>query len=318
MTGNIAATPRHPINNHHATQWGRGCLQTPPPPRRLRLAVRAAMASQGAGRFLDQPQQLPPAQEATRLPRPCRTSTRRRTHPTRRPRAAGGVGQEGGHVHGAPPAWVVEARAEALTNFYIFKAIAEAGGCGDLFVGPEATFTVLQQLTEEAVRPDSMRLRPRRPGRRSSGQSAVASPDEAAVWCSARTAPAPEPDPAAAVRVRLTIRTVHVLFEEPEVPLEVPSAARGGSRPAHRPRVSRSRRRRDPHRESATPAALAPDGLWLDMHPPTTPPPGACPPATTSTCPLARARRLPGARPCPPSGQLGVFPLPIADKRSTS
>ena len=38
---------------------------------------------------------------------------------------------------------VVEAPGEALADFYIFKAIADGWGCGDLFAewtDPEATF----------------------------------------------------------------------------------------------------------------------------------------------------------------------------------
>jgi assimilatory nitrate reductase catalytic subunit len=45
---------------------------------------------------------------------------------------------------------VAHAPGEALADFYIFKAIADAWGCGDLFTrwtDPEAAFAILQELT---------------------------------------------------------------------------------------------------------------------------------------------------------------------------
>jgi assimilatory nitrate reductase catalytic subunit len=45
---------------------------------------------------------------------------------------------------------VAQAPGEALADFFIFKAVADAWGCGDLFAkwtDPEATFEILQELT---------------------------------------------------------------------------------------------------------------------------------------------------------------------------
>jgi len=169
---------------------------------------------------------------------------------------------------------VVEAPGEALADFYIFKAIADRWGCGDLFADwtdPEATFRVLQRLTEG--RPcDLTGVEGYDHVDKGTVQwpyPAVASPDEL---------PGVEPGAAGAAgdptqrRLFADRRFYHpdgrakFLFEEPEVPLEVPSAARplvlltGRGSASQWHTETRTRK-------SATLRALAPDGLWLEMHP---------------------------------------------------
>ena len=184
--------------------------------------------------------------------------------------AAGWGEKEGTFINSERRLGMVEAGharrpAQALADFYIFKAVADG-------VGLRRPVRRLDRSRGDVPDParltggPALRLYGRRGLRRTSTRAAVqwpypavASPDERPVWCSARRRRA---DPTQR-RLFADGRFFHpdgrarFLFEEPEVPLEVPSAALS-ARAAHRPRVSQPVAHRDPHREVGDPAGPRP------------------------------------------------------------
>lgn len=160
---------------------------------------------------------------------------------------------------------VAAAPGEALADFWIFKAVAEAWGCADLFArwtDPEATFALLQELT--AGRPcDITGVR---------GYAHVAT--GAVQWPYPAAAAGDDPAPAVATERRLFADgrfftpdgRARFAWEEPVPPVEQPDArhplvlltGRGSATQWH-----------TETRTGKVPAlrALAPEGLWVDIHP---------------------------------------------------
>jgi assimilatory nitrate reductase catalytic subunit len=161
---------------------------------------------------------------------------------------------------------VAPAPGEALADFAIFKAVAEAWGCGHLFrrwSDPEATFEVLQELS--AGQPcDITGVRgyghvvgggvqwPYPAGSDGPGAPAGATDTERRLFRDGRFF---TPD-----------QRARFVFEEPVAPVERPDRAhpltlltgRGSASQWH------TGTRTD---KSATLRALAPEGLWVDIHP---------------------------------------------------
>jgi anaerobic selenocysteine-containing dehydrogenase len=157
---------------------------------------------------------------------------------------------------------VAPAPGQALADFWIFKAVAEAWGCGDLFrrwTDPEAAFALLQELS--AGRPCDI--------------TGVGGYEHVATGAVQWPLPAGGP-PAAEVPVERRLfadgrfftpdRRARFVVDDPAPPLEQPSGrhplvlltGRGSASQWH----TETRTGKSP-----TLRALAPDGLWVDIHP---------------------------------------------------
>ena len=161
---------------------------------------------------------------------------------------------------------VSPAPGEALADFFIFKAIADAWGCGHLFQrwhDPEATFEILQELS--AGRPCDLS------GVRGYGHVI----DGGVQWPYPTSDPEQTaPHPPDAVERRLFAdgefftpdRRARFVFEAPVAPVERHNAAHPLTLITGRGSASQW------HTEtrtgkSAVLRALAPEGLWVDIHP---------------------------------------------------
>jgi assimilatory nitrate reductase catalytic subunit len=159
---------------------------------------------------------------------------------------------------------VSHAPGDALADFYIFKAIADEWGCGDLFsawADPEAAFAVLQRLS--AGRPCDL-----------TGVDGYEQIDRGEVQWPYRMADRPVAGDPAEPHRRLFADgrfftpdgRARFVFEEPSPPLERP----GGRYPLvlNTGRGSASQWHTETRTgKSATLRALAPTGLWVEIHP---------------------------------------------------
>jgi assimilatory nitrate reductase catalytic subunit len=154
---------------------------------------------------------------------------------------------------------VSPAPGEALADFFIFKAVADAWGCGELFrrwTDPEAVFEILQELS--AGRPCDLTG--------VGGYEHVAT--GAVQWpLAAGTGPVgTERRLFADGRFFTPDHRARFIFEEPVPPAERPDDAypltlltgRGSASQWHTETRTG---------KSATLRALAPEGLWVDLHP---------------------------------------------------
>jgi assimilatory nitrate reductase catalytic subunit len=159
---------------------------------------------------------------------------------------------------------VSPAPGEALADFYIFKAIADAWGCGHLFsewTDPEAVFRILQRLS--AGQPCDL-----------TGVDGYEQIDRGEVQWPYRASDRPVGGDPAEVHRRLFADgrfftrdgRARFVFEEPAPPPERPgprfplvlNTGRGSASQWHTETRTG---------KSATLRALAPDGLWIEMHP---------------------------------------------------
>ena len=162
---------------------------------------------------------------------------------------------------------VSPAPGQALTDFAIFKAVADAWGCGHLFrrwTDPAATFAILQELS--AGRPCDL-----------TGVSGYAEVATGAVqWPQPSVEPGPDRTPAPALPAERRLFAdgrfftpdgrARFVFEEPTPPRERPGrqyplvllTGRGSSVQWH------TGTRTD---KVASLRSLAPEGLWIDLHP---------------------------------------------------
>ncbi|HEX7132273.1 MAG TPA: molybdopterin oxidoreductase family protein, partial [Iamia sp.] len=159
---------------------------------------------------------------------------------------------------------VVSAPGQALADFWIFKAVAEAWGCGDLFrrwTDPEATFALLQELS--AGRPCDITGVD---GYEHVATGAVQWPLPATSASSAGEPVAVERRLFADGRFFTPDGRARFVVDDPVPPLEQPSTrhplvlltGRGSASQWH----TETRTGKSP-----TLRALAPDGLWVDIHP---------------------------------------------------
>lgn len=145
---------------------------------------------------------------------------------------------------------------EAMADFAIFKAVAEAWGCGELFerwTDPEATFAILQELS--AGRPCDL-----------TGVDGYEHVATGAVQWPCPAGGEPTARLFADGRFLTPDARARFVFEEPVAPRERPSrryplallTGRGSAAQWH------TGTRTD---KSATLRALAPEGLWVQLHP---------------------------------------------------
>jgi assimilatory nitrate reductase catalytic subunit len=191
--------------------------------------------------------------------------------------AAGWAEKEGTFINSERRFGIVKRAAhapgQALADFFIFKAVADAWGCGDLFArwtDPEATFAILQELTRG--RPcDMTGVR----GYTHIDRGSVQWPlDEAAALAGEGSAPDPDEVGGPAVERRLFADgqfftpsgRARFVVDDPVEPPErttdryplVLLTGRGSSSQWHTgTRTSKSAVLRE----------LAPEGLWLEIHP---------------------------------------------------
>ena len=215
---------------------------------------------------------------------------------------------------------VAHAPGEALADFFIFKAVADAWGCGDLFArwtDPEATFAILQELTRgrpcditgvdgyEHVDRGGVQWPLTEADAAAGSATSTARRDR---WAHGRA-------PAVRRRPLLPPRRVGPASwsTSPSIPPERTSdryplvllTGRGSSSQWH----TGTRTRSPPLLRE-----LAPDGLWLEIHPDDAAAPGHRPGTAGRGAVPPRDGGWPGHRSWPTVGRGQVF-LPMHDPR---